>query len=180
MLLRPRPGREEVRLGEPFVGAGGRLLRQGLHRHLYGREADGLEALRALTPRFFWLNTVPYKPLGNRAWSLAVKRRFVPMLRRVLGEQWHGREVITLGREAFLWFGLDQPPETRRALEAFWQREDRFTASVEVQLQGEGEASRAFRLHPLPHPSPLNRVWLGRFPRLLEGRLQDLGIGAAG
>ncbi|WP_263147538.1 uracil-DNA glycosylase family protein [Pseudomonas sp. RIT-PI-AD] len=173
------PGREEVRYGEPFIGSGGQIVRKVLYRHLHGSETADFEALRALSRAFFWINTVPYKPIGNKAWSMAVKRRFQPLVSRLLIEGWRGEYVITLGREAFLWFGLEQPKETRLALERFWASEERFEASLEVQLHSEGEARR-FRLHPLPHPSPLNQLWFKRFPGLLEARLRALGVGADG
>lgn len=168
------PGREEVRYGEPFIGGGGQLVRRSLYRHLHGEDMPDFEASRAVGAGFFWINTVPYKPLGNRAWSMAVKRRFHPLMRRVLIDNWRGRDIVTLGREAFLWFGLEQPREVRRQLEEFWQREDRFTACFDIELATEQGTTRAFRLHPLPHPSPRNRAWFERFPALLETRLQQL------
>jgi hypothetical protein len=53
---------------------------------------------------------------------------------------------------------------------AFWAREDRYTASLTLEVRG-----RALRLHPLPHPSPLNATWYRRFPALLDDRLAALG-----
>ena len=167
------PGREEVRHGEPFVGSGGQLVRRALHRHLYATESPSFEASLAVGADFFWLNTVPYKPLGNRAWSMAVKRRFHPLMRRLLLERWEGEEVVTLGREAFLWFGLDATPADRQRLEAYWQREDRFSACCEITLDT-GQGRRQLRLHPLPHPSPRNFAWYSRFPGLLDARLTQL------
>ncbi|WP_313519104.1 uracil-DNA glycosylase family protein [Pseudomonas sp.] len=171
------PGREEVRFGEPFMGSGGQILRKALYRQLHGDSSGDFEALREVGRAFFWINTVPYKPLGNKAWSMAVKKRFHPLMRELLLEGWQGRDVITLGREAFLWFAIDQPREVRRALEAFWQREDRFAAHIEVEMEAQKGAKRQFRLHPLPHPSPLNQVWFKRFPDLLHARLDALEIG---
>lgn len=168
------PGREEVRYGEPFIGGGGQLVRRALYRHVHGEEMPDFEASRAIADGFFWINTVPYKPLGNRAWSMAVKRRFHPLMRQLLLVRWQGRDIITLGREAFLWFGLEQSREVRQQLEAFWQREDRFTAHFDLELTAENGAHRTFRLHPLPHPSPRNLTWFKRFPELLEARLQQL------
>jgi uracil-DNA glycosylase family 4 len=168
------PGREEIRYGEPFIGSGGQLVRRVLYRHLHGEDMPDFEAGRALGHAFFWVNTVPYKPLGNRAWSMAVKRRFHPLMQRLLIDNWQGRDIVTLGREAFLWFGMEQPREVRQQLEAFWQREDRFTAHFDLELAAEHGAMRAFRLQPLPHPSPRNRTWFDRFPALLEARLQQL------
>ncbi|PZP24391.1 MAG: uracil-DNA glycosylase [Pseudomonas kuykendallii] len=171
------PGREEVRHGEPFIGSGGQIVRKVLYRQLHGESTSDFEALREVGRPFFWINTVPYKPLGNKAWSMAVKKRFHPLMRELLLKGWQGRDVVTLGREAFLWFGIDQPREVRQALEAFWQRDDRFTAHIEVELSEAGVARR-LRLHPLPHPSPLNQVWFKRFPELLRARLEALQIGA--
>lgn len=168
------PGREEVRHGEPFIGGGGQLVRRALYRHVHGDEMPDFEASRAIGDGFFWINTVPYKPLGNRAWSMAVKRRFHPLMRQLLLDHWQGRDIITLGREAFLWFGLEQPRDVRQQLEAFWQRDDRFTAHFELDLAAEEGGQRTFRLHPLPHPSPRNLTWFKRFPELLEARLQQL------
>ncbi|WP_295940090.1 uracil-DNA glycosylase family protein [uncultured Xanthomonas sp.] len=92
-------GRSEVEHGAPFVGSGGQLVRKALYRHLHHGEempdfAAGLEAGRVA----FWLNTVPYKPVGNKAWSMPVKRRFHPLMRHLLLEQWRGHEILTLGR----------------------------------------------------------------------------------
>lgn len=168
------PGREEVRYAEPFIGSGGQLVRRGLYRHLYGADIPDFEASRSVGDGYFWINTVPYKPVGNRAWSMAVKRRFHPLMRQLLIDNWHGRDIVTLGREAFLWFGLDQPRVERQRLEGFWQRDDRFSAHCDIELASEQGSSRQFRLHPLPHPSPLNVIWFKRFPALLEARLQQL------
>ncbi|MCC8342859.1 uracil-DNA glycosylase family protein [Pseudomonas stutzeri] len=168
------PGREEVRHGEPFIGAGGQIVRRVLYRHLHGAEMPDFEAGRALGRHYFWINTVPYKPIGNKAWSMAVKRRFQPLMRQLLIDSWHGRHIVTLGREAFLWFAIDQPREARQRLEAFWQREDRFMANLDIDLQDAQGHARTFTLHPLPHPSPLNQTWFKRFPALLEARLRQL------
>ena len=168
------PGREEVRHGEPFIGAGGQIVRRVLYRHLHGEQMPDFEAGRALGRDYFWINTVPYKPVGNKAWSMAVKRRFHPLMRQLLVDGWHGRQIVTLGREAFFWFGIDQPRAERQRLEAFWQREERFSASLDIELQDAQGRSRTFSLHPLPHPSPLNQTWFKRFPELLEARLRQL------
>lgn len=168
------PGREEVRYGEPFIGGGGQLVRRVLYRHVHGEEMPDFEASRAIGDGFFWINTVPYKPLGNRAWSMAVKRRFHPLMRQLLLNHWQGRDIITLGREAFFWFGVEQSREVRLQLEAFWHREDRFTAHFDLELTGGKGTRRTFRLHPLPHPSPRNLTWFKRFPELLEARLLQL------
>lgn len=170
------PGREEVRHGQPFVGSSGQSVRGALYRHRHGVALPDFEAALAVGAHYFWIATVPYKPVGNKAWSMAVKRRFHPLMRQLLVESWQGETIITLGREAFLWFTIDQPPAVRQQLEQFWRREDRFSASIEVELQAGDGAARRFRLYPLPHPSPLNQAWFKRFPALLEDRLKQLGV----
>lgn len=168
------PGRDEVKHGEPFIGAGGQLVRKTIHRHLYGEDMPDFEASRELGRSFFWINTVPYKPVGNKAWSMKIKRRFHPLMSALLIEQWQGRSLITLGREAFLWFGIGQSREERQRIEAFWKRDDRFESSIDVALATATGEPQIFSIHPLPHPSPLNATWYKRFPELLRGRLQDL------
>jgi uracil-DNA glycosylase len=170
------PGRDEVRHGLPFIGAGGQKVRGAIHEHLYAAPLGDFTASIEVGRGFFWANTVPYKPIGNKAWSMAVKRRFQPLMAELLLHTWQGREVITLGREAFLWFGINQPKLARAALEEFWAREDRFETSITIDLAA-GGASRTLRLHPLPHPSPLNATWYKRFPDLLKARLRQLDVG---
>ncbi|MFG6665759.1 uracil-DNA glycosylase family protein [Halomonas sp. HNIBRBA4712] len=170
------PGRDEVRWGEPFIGAGGQLVRKALYRHLHGEELHNFEASIAVGEDFFWINTVPYKPVGNKAWSMKVKRRFHGLVSEVLISRWEGRHLITLGREAFLWFGIGRPKEERDRLEAFWKSEERFESHIDVTLEDEQGNARTFTLHPLPHPSPLNQTWYARFPGLLEKRLTELNV----
>ncbi|MCS4504044.1 hypothetical protein KBTX_00525 [wastewater metagenome] len=168
------PGREEIRHGMPFIGGGGQMLRRALYAHHHGTEMPGFDASVEVGRGYFWANTVPYKPVGNKAWSMAAKRRFHPLMRSVLVHGWRGRELITLGREAFLWFGIDRPRGERRSLEAFWQRPDRFEASFTVTLTAPDGTDALVRLHPLPHPSPLNATWYRHFPGLLHARLATL------
>ncbi|MDR6676914.1 uracil-DNA glycosylase family protein [Pseudomonas oryzihabitans] len=168
------PGRDEVKYGEPFIGSGGQIARKVLYQHLHGQPPADFEATRSLSQQFFWANTVPYKPLGNKAWSERVKKTFHPLMRHLLVEHWHGTQLITFGREAFLWFGIGQPKEERARLEAFWKREDRFEGSIEVTLETEEGNRKTLMLYPLPHPSPLNQTWYTRFPGLLESRIREL------
>ncbi|KLD76897.1 uracil-DNA glycosylase [Xanthomonas hyacinthi] len=171
------PGRTEVEYGEPFVGSGGQLVRKALYRHLHGGQPmPDFAASLAVGRDVFWINTVPYKPRGNKAWSMPVKRRFHPLMRRLLIEQWRGRAIVTLGREAFLWFGIDQPRDVRAQLDAFWADDARFSAHTEVSLHTGSGAARRFTLSPLPHPSPLNQTWFKRFPALLDARLRQLSV----
>lgn len=168
------PGRNEVLRGEPFIGAGGVLVRDGL----LGARRPGAprdDAARVDIGReVFWANTVPYKPVGNKAWSVPVKRAFAPLIAEWLADEWEGTELLVLGADALAWFGLADPA-LAGAVEAHQAREDRYTASLTVRLRG-----RDIRLHPLPHPSPLNVRWYRRFPDLLAARLGALGVGPAG
>ena len=116
---------------------------------------------------------MPYKPIGNKAWSMAVKRRFQPLMRQLLIDSWHSRHIVTLGREAFLWFAIGQPREARQRLEAFWQREDRFTANLDIDLQDAQGHARTFTLHPLPHLTAEPDL-VQTLPALLEARLRQL------
>lgn len=170
------PGRDEIQHGMPFIGAGGQKVRAALYRHLYGEDLPGFEDSVKVGLGFFWINTVPYKPVGNKAWSTRIKKGFQPVVAELLIANWEGVDIITLGREAFLWFGLLQPRATRANLDAFWARADRFEAVCETPLAVPGEEGRIFRLHPLPHPSPLNATWYRRFPDLLAARLDQLGV----
>jgi uracil-DNA glycosylase len=166
------PGRDEVRHGMPFIGAGGQKVRAVLHEHRYGSPLPGFEAAVEVGRHYFWINTVPYKPVGNKAWSTRVKRAFQPLVAELLCA-WPGEDVITLGREAFLWFALEQPPAVGAALHAFWASPDRFETACVTEVRWPG-GGRRFRLHPLPHPSPLNATWYRRFPELLRARLRGL------
>lgn len=168
------PGRSEVAHGLAFIGPAGQLVRGALHRQRLGKEASaplGFDDAVAAGAEVFWLNTVPYKPVGNKAWSMAVKRRFQPLMAELLLGTWQGEHVIVLGREAFFWFGIGQAPEVAHALAAFWTRADRHHACLDIDYRHAG-TSRRLTLAPLPHPSPANAVWFKRFPKLLAERLQ--------
>lgn len=162
------PGRNEVLEREPFIGKGGQLIRAGLHRAQFGREPESAEDFLRAGQSVFWGNTVPYKPTGNKAWSVKIKRRFLPHIQELLVERWEGADLLTCGNVAFEWFGLADK-SLKPALKEFWGRPDRYESVLELKLAG-----KAFRLHPLPHPSPLNATWYKRFPELLDKRLQAL------
>jgi uracil-DNA glycosylase len=151
-------------------------VRKTIYRHLHGDDLPDFETSRALGQDFFWINTVPYKPIGNKAWSMKTKRRFQPTMISLLVEQWQGRSLITLGREAFLWFGIGQSKDERARIEAFWKRDDRFESAIEVELNAPDGQTATFEIRPLPHPSPLNATWYKRFPDLLRQRLEQLDV----
>ena len=163
------PGRNELFHREPFIGKAGQQIRDGLHRARHGTPCPSIDASLVVGSEIFWGNTVPFKPIGNKAWSVKVKRAFAPLITRLLCEEWQGDELITCGREAFLWFALADK-SLKPAIEEHWALDDRFGRSLEVTLAG-----KRLRLHPLPHPSPLNARWYKLFPGLLDGRLKELG-----
>jgi len=167
------PGRDEVQHQMPFIGAGGQKVRGAIYQHLFGKPMPDFKASLEVGKGFFWANTVPYKPVGNKAWSMKVKKQFQPLVADLLINAWHGQEIITLGREAFLWFAINQERSVKQQLEEFWAREDRFTTSTEITLAADNN-ERVLRLRPLPHPSPLNATWYKRFPDLLIQRLEQL------
>ena len=162
------PGRTEVEFAEPFVGKGGQLIRNGLYRAMHGTNCPDFPASLEVGKRVFWGNTVPYKPLGNKAWSVAVKRRFAKTIRILLTQHWQGHDLITCGNVAFDWFRIADSTLAKE-LKTFWARSDRYASSLEICLDG-----KPIRLHPLPHPAPLNAVWYTKFPTLLNERLLQL------
>ena len=170
------PGRDEVRYQRPFIGAGGQKIRGAIHEHLYGNAMPDFAASLEVEHYFFWANTLPYKPVGNRAWPMGAKKGFQPLVADLLIHAWQGSTVITLGREAFFWFAINQGREVKERLERFWSRDDRFAESVEVELCAPTGVCRRLTLYPLPHPSPLNATWYRLFPDLLGRRLRQLHV----
>jgi uracil-DNA glycosylase len=172
-LMGRDPGRAEACAGRPFVGAAGQRIRPVLRAHL--SHGASLDATQESTEdaHVFWFGTVPYKPLGNKAWPEKIRRSFQPLLRDLLLDEWDGVDVITLGTQAFEWFSIDQPEEEIRRLRQFWNRDDRYQESIRVSLSGT-HRSREFNLHPLPHPSPANALWYAKFADLMQTRLRSI------
>lgn len=168
-------GKDEVSAQQPLYGAAGRLVRQGLYRAMFHQEPTSPGDLQKVCDRVLLTNTVPYKPPGNKAYSTAVKKRFRPFLERLLVEHWQGDLIITLGNEAFQWF---TPYGKKGELKEFFQRSDRYTASLELTLtatDSQGVIQRKIvTVMPLPHPSPLNQKYYAQFPLLLAARLKNL------
>ena len=165
------PGRDEVRFGQPQIGAAGRLVREGVLAAAGETAPPGDARLEAALRHVFLSNTVPYKPPGNKAYPDSVKERFRPFVARLLTSHWQGDAVITLGTEAFQWFA---PYAEKGAAAVFWKREDKYEAELPCVLGADldGEVvERAVTVCPLPHPSPLNQRWVGLFPGLLRQRL---------
>lgn len=174
-------GKDEVRLGQPLIGAGGRLVREGILNSRQGTSAGTKYTLAQLGDAIkhaILTNTVPYKPPGNKAYSDVVKERFRPFLLELLTHFWEGNQIITLGTEAFRWFEPDIDPAE---FQANGTADARFEMAFDCQLprpsrRGRGETveTKLCRIRPLPHPSPLNRRWYSRFPSMLSRRLAEV------
>jgi uracil-DNA glycosylase len=167
-------GRDEVLLGQPLIGGAGRRVRRAVYRFLFGVEPPGGDRfLSQALEQILLTNTVPYKPVGNKAYPATVRERFRPWAADLLCCCWKGEYVVTLGTEAFLWFARYGGPG---ALEEFWKRGDRYESEIAVEITAECEGSpctKMVKIAPLPHPSPLNRAYLEVFPELLESRLKS-------
>ena len=168
-------GGNEVLLGEPLIGDAGQRVRKALHRHLFKQDPPPRDPhLAEAVGRVLLTNTVPYKPVGNKAYSPAVKERFRPFVAELLTCRWKGNSIVTMGTEAFQWF---KPYAEKGALDAFWKRPDRFEATIPVSICADCDGRtecRTVTLAPLPHPSPLNQTYLALFPSLLDARLKQL------
>ena len=154
---------------EPLIGAAGKLVRAGVHRWKRGGPPPDFEAERAMGAEVFFSNTVPYKPVGNKAWSVKVKRRFAPMIQHLIAHHWTGSDLICCGNVAFHWFGMVDKA-LKPALDVHWQLDDRYERPLSIEFAG-----RKLRLHPLPHPSPLNARWYPHFPALMDACLTRVG-----
>jgi len=152
------PGEREVCDQFPFVGGAGEKIRSVMKE--CGISNDNV----------YWMNTVPFKPIGNKAWSVGDRRKCQPALLELLAK-WDGAEVITFGEAAFKWFGLGSSND-RRTIEQFWKRADKYQAELSISLNILG-VERRFILCPVPHPSGANATWSSRFPVLLRERLQN-------
>jgi len=165
-------GKDEVHASQPLIGAAGKLVRSGLYRAITQQTPTKSTDLRVILDHVLLTNTVPYKPPGNKAYSQVVKKRFRPFVERLLVLHWQGSKIITLGNEAFNWF---TPYCEKGVLADFFQRSDRYSASIEVNIVVKDSAGnlqqKLVTLMPLPHPSPLNQRYYSQFPQLLQERL---------
>jgi uracil-DNA glycosylase len=154
-------GRDEVVHGQPLVGPSGRPVREGILRALGRSPAPGDPLLESALPQALLCNLVPYKPIGNRAFSSEAREAFRPFLESLLLNHWTGEAVVTLGNDACAWF--------ERYSVAPWTNlpaRERYASEVPCQLEG-----RRWTVCPLPHPSPANATWRKHFPELLARRL---------
>ncbi|HZW34226.1 MAG TPA: uracil-DNA glycosylase family protein [Isosphaeraceae bacterium] len=169
-------GKDEVAAGQPLIGAAGRLVRLGLIEAWNpGRAASpaapGTPPLQEALQYALLTNTVPYKPPGNKAYPQGVRQRFRTFLQELLARYWKGDQVITLGTEAFQWFA---PYGDAAAFQSIGTTEARFETAFPCQLPASESPkmpAKSLVLYPLPHPSPLNQRWFGRFPAMLAQRL---------
>ncbi|AFY38022.1 Uracil-DNA glycosylase superfamily [[Leptolyngbya] sp. PCC 7376] len=170
-------GRDEVHGRQPLYGAAGTLVRQGFYYAMHGKKIHDKEQLATVCQRVLLTNTVPYKPPGNKAYSVAVKKRFRPFIEKLLVLHWQGQQIITLGTEAFKWF---DPYGRRGEINGFFRQADRFDTSLQVTLRATDdqgiEHQKTVALSPLPHPSPLNQRYYAKFPQMLQNRLGSIAF----
>lgn len=76
MIVGEAPGRDEDRLGKPFVGKAGQLLDRMLACIGLARDAEALDRAVYIT------NVLPWWPPGNRTPDEAERRLFAPFLQR--------------------------------------------------------------------------------------------------
>lgn len=175
-------GKDEVRAGQPLIGAAGRLVRFGIIRaRVPGdvsaeiRPGDNPSLEEALNHALL-TNTVPFKPIGNKAYFEAIREQFRPFLERLLVNHWKGRNVVTLGTQAFAWF---TPYGEEAEFRSAGVTEARFEHAFRCKLPGydhnPGSQPKTVMIYPLPHPSPLNSRWFSRFPAMLAARSQEVG-----
>jgi uracil-DNA glycosylase len=156
-------GKDEVRLGQPLIGAGGKLVRQGVLRAWQAEGSADLVSPGELqdAPRYALLtNTVPYKPPGNKAYSDPVKQRFRPLILELLTRFWTGHHIIPLGTESFRWF---EPYGDLQEFRARGRSEARFDSVFPCRLpvphkEHSRSEDKLVSVMPLPHPSPLKRL----------------------
>ncbi|ACK69837.1 Uracil-DNA glycosylase superfamily [Gloeothece citriformis PCC 7424] len=167
-------GRDEVYAEQPLIGAAGTLVREGFYQAIHQQKPKSKQDLQTVCDRALLTNTVPYKPPGNKAYSVEVKERFRPFIERLLVFHWEGSQIITLGTEAFKWYA---PYGAKGEINKFYLRGDRFEAKLQIMLTATDDrqmiVQREVTLLPLPHPSPLNQKYYDLFPQMLQQRLNQ-------
>lgn len=169
-------GRDEVFAGQPLIGAAGTLVRQGFYQAIYNETTTDKKKLESIKDRLILTNTVPYKPPENKAYSMKVKKRFRLYIEQLLVIYWQGKQIITLGTEAFKWFGYYR---TKEEFDAFWARGDaRYESQLDLTLtalDSQGKThEKQVTIYPLPHPSPLNQRYYYKFPKMFQNTLSKL------
>jgi len=160
-------GRDEVLQGEPLVGMAGRRFRRAFHDAVLaptaGPAPKSERRFAAVLDRVLLTNTVPYRPVDNRAYDRATVDRFRPFVERLLADVWTGTTILALGETATRWF---TPYAAPGAADALWSdAARRFTATLDVTIR-----NRRLVVAPLPHPSPLSPFKAG-FAAVLEQRV---------
>jgi len=173
-------GKDEVHARQPLIGASGTMVRQGLYYAIHQEQAPSRKDLDDTTiNRVLLSNTVPYKPPGNKAYLMKVKKRFRPFIEQLLVCHWQGNQVITLGTEAFKWFA---PYGKQGEVDSFYRnddgKDDRFEQQLTVNISATDNSgtiqTKTITLLPLPHPSPLNQKYYRAFPKMLQHRLSQV------
>ncbi|MBE9048457.1 uracil-DNA glycosylase [Pleurocapsales cyanobacterium LEGE 10410] len=169
-------GKDEVHARQPLIGASGTMVREGFYYAVHQQKAPSRKDLDETTlKRVLLTNTVPYKPPGNKAYLVKVKKRFRPFLEQLFVFHWQGDRVITLGTEAFKWFA---PYGTKGELDSFYRQSDRFEDKLTVNISATDALgmshTKVLTLLPLPHPSPLNQKYYEAFPKMLQKRLSQV------
>jgi uracil-DNA glycosylase len=177
-------GRDEVHARQPLIGAAGTMVREGFYYAVHQQKAPTRKDLDdTILERVLLTNTVPYKPPGNKAYLTKVKQRFRPFMEQLFVMHWQGNQVITLGTEAFKWFA---PYGEKGEVDDFFRRSDReaypkgnrFESFLTVNLTAKDDLgmthTKAIKLLPLPHPSPLNQKYYTAFPKMLQKRLAQV------
>jgi len=146
-------GREEVLLGEPLVGTGGRRFRRAFHDAALapslGPAPKSERRFSAVLDRVLLTNLVPYRPVANRAYDRATVARFRPFVETLLTDLWTGTTLLALGETSLRWLA---PYAAPGAVEAVWSNPARrFAETLAVTIRG-----RRLVVAVLPHPSPLS------------------------
>nr|MCU0537547.1 uracil-DNA glycosylase [Hydrococcus sp. Prado102] len=62
-------GKDEVKAGQPLIGAAGTMVREGFFLAMHNQKPKGRKDLDSICDRVLLSNTVPYKPPGNKAYE---------------------------------------------------------------------------------------------------------------
>ena len=168
-------GRDEVKNAQPLYGSAGKLIRQGLHIALFGNEAVNSKELQNAADKVLLTNLVPYKPVGNKAYPVKVKKRFRPFIETLLICHWSGNLIIPLGNESLKWFRH----YSKEDIAVFMKDPDRFEKTQKIILSSKIDGKvyqKTVTVAPLPHPSPLNQKYYQKFPQMLQNRLEQIGL----
>lgn len=173
-------GRQEVLYGEPLIGDAGQRVRKALYTHLFATAPPAKDTrLVTAVEHVLLTNTVPYKPVGNKAYPTSVKERLRPYIAQLLVCHFTGNHIITMGTEAFDWFAGYAPAKEAAT---FWKRADKYEAEFTCTLTAECDGQKVEKrvtIAPLPHPSPLNQTYIKLFPGLLAKRLEQAPLKSA-